>query len=723
MNPHITKEEILQQIDPQDIFLKFLGLTEIPRGNISSPFAQDKNPSFKIYPETNTFKCFSTGNQGDVFQLVASLNNLDCKTNFTEVLSIIKEEMLLNTSKTNLQSLKVSKPKPNVPVATDPKKVVLNIEEKPMAGGSLFFWENLGVNETTLDNYNVKAIQSFTFYNTKREAYTTQTIKENIIAFAYEMEGNFEIYIPKQAGKNQKFFCNGLKSDDVYGLDQIQEDKVNEIIICAGKKDVVIASSRGFNAVTFRSENILPTKEQIEILSNKCSKLYLCYDNDKGGEAGAKKIIENYPHIKQIHLPKKFNDICDYFQEDNPEDFRLLIDSVYDTNNNKTDKKETTTIFHITEEYLNEHYDLRYNVISLDIEISEKNKNDFKSCNENSLWLELQKKSIKIPINSLIAILKSDLIPKYNPILEYYESLPEWDKKTDYITEFSKYVKLKDDEDQEQFEYHFKKWCVRVVKCALIDGYFNKQAFVLTDDGRGQNIGKSSWCRFLCPPELSEYIAEDMGDDKDSRILLCKNILINLDELAALSKKEINQLKAHFSKSQINERLPYDRKNSIIQRIASFIGSTNMSEFLHDETGSVRWLCFVVKSLDWKYSKEFNIDELWSQAYALSKDETFIAEMTKEDIEQNEIRNEKFQIATPEKELIQKHFEKALNTDEGEFYNSTRILKHINFHNHGFRLSSVGIGKALKSLGYARAKYKGSYGYWVKILDVESETF
>lgn len=83
MDSHISKEELLQQINPQDIFLKFLGLNEIPRGNISSPFSQDKNPSFKIYPDTNTFKCFSTGNQGDAFQLVALLNNMDCKTNFT----------------------------------------------------------------------------------------------------------------------------------------------------------------------------------------------------------------------------------------------------------------------------------------------------------------------------------------------------------------------------------------------------------------------------------------------------------------------------------------------------------------------------------------------------------------------------------------------------------------------------------------------------------------
>lgn len=50
------------------------------------------------------------------------------------------------------------------------------------------------------------------------------------------MKGNYEIYIPKQDGKKQKFFCNGLTSEDIYGIDQIPGEMVDEIIICAGKK-------------------------------------------------------------------------------------------------------------------------------------------------------------------------------------------------------------------------------------------------------------------------------------------------------------------------------------------------------------------------------------------------------------------------------------------------------------------------------------------------------
>ncbi|MBN8643118.1 MAG: virulence-associated E family protein [Flavobacteriales bacterium] len=378
-------------------------------------------------------------------------------------------------------------------------------------------------------------------------------------------------------------------------------------------------------------------------------------------------------------------------------------------------KDDKITVFHVVEDYLNKNYDLRFNSISLEIEISQKAKNDWNPCNENSLWIEIQKKGIKMSLSTFITLLKSNFIKDYNPIKNYFYNLPKWDGKTDYITMFSRYIILDEHEDKEQFEYHFKKWCVRAVKCATIDDYFNKQAFILTDNGEGQNIGKTSWCRFLCPDKLAEFIAQDIPDqEKDARILFAKNFLVNLDELASLSRKEINKLKSYFTLDKINERLPYDKKNSILPRISSFLGSTNMSTFLHDETGSVRWLCFVVKKINWEYKNHFNIDDLWSQAFHLSKDKNFIEILTSKDIIENENRNQKFQIITPEKELIMKYFEVPENDEDVEHFTSTEILQKIASEIYGIRLNTIAIGKAMKSLGFKNVKHKNIYCYKVK---------
>jgi predicted P-loop ATPase len=707
---NLDKDTIFSQTTPENIFLKFLNLNEFPKGNIRSPFSDDKNPSFKLYKK-GTFKCFSTGKGGDVFKFVAELYNLDCKSQFQEILKIIANEMNI-ISFTNLPAKREIKRRDEAP-KEEPFKIE-TINHIDFNVYHLEFWYRLGVSKELLMKYNAKAVERFSFFSKSKEKNCEYRFKADEIAFSYEVNNNYEVYIPTQKNK-QKFFCNGLLQNDIFGLQQLPA-KVENLIICAGKKDALVAISRGFDAISFRSETQIPTIEQIQRLQKVCSNLFICYDNDKGGEIGANNIVAQFPHIKVLQLPKTYNDIADYFLENSEYDFQQIINSIL-SNNLENDLNSTiesvTTIFHVVEDYLLKHYDLRFNKISIEIEISQKNKNEWYSCNENSLWLELQKKNIKISINSLVSILKSDFVPEFNPIANYFENLPQWDKKTDFIQMFAAYVELEKDESREQFDYHFKKWCVRAVKCALINGYFNKQVFVLTDDGNGQNIGKSSWCRFLCPPTLSNYIAEDMSDDKDARILLCKNFLINLDELAALSRKEINQLKSYFSKTHINERLPYDKKNSILTRVASFIGSTNMSTFLQDETGSVRWLCFVVKNINWQYRNEFNIDNLWSQAFALSNDINFDETLTAQDIQLNELRNDKFQIVSPEKDMIQKYFTSPKNKDEAEFLTPTEVLHYINTYTIGIRLSTIVIGKALKAIGFKRDKQHQVYGYWV----------
>ena len=391
------------------------------------------------------------------------------------------------------------------------------------------------------------------------------------------------------------------------------------------------------------------------------------------------------------------------------------------------EEKQIYTIFHQVEDYLTENYDLRFNTVKLDVEISPKEQNNWDSVNIDALWIELQKKQIKIPISALQSIIKSAFVERYNPLQAYFKNLPEWQPHfKDYIRQYAEYVTLQPDENKEEYVRQFKKWLVRVVRSVMEDNFFNKQAFVLADRGHGQNIGKTTYLRNLMPPALKEYIAEDIGTDKDGRILLCKNMLINLDELATLNRTEINHLKAYFTKTQINERLPYDRKNSIIPRIASFMGSTNQTTFLRDETGSVRWLIFAVRSIDWSYSKEFDINNLWAQAYALYKDKDFDCTMSREDILNNEKRNRQYQVLSVEQELISKFFRHPTpedNTDRVEFMTATEIGVFIKVNGLLAKTPhNVSIGKALHALGYNRVHQKDDngnvmYGYRVVIKD------
>ncbi|MEO6176517.1 MAG: toprim domain-containing protein [Flavobacterium circumlabens] len=354
----LRKDIILQHTTSENIYLKFLNLTEFPKGNISSPFSEDKNASFKLY-KNGSFKCFTSGKQGkDVFQFVAYLNNLDNKAQFNEVLKIVAMEMnlplqhlgngiatnvatniagykkdvsasktitLANSSQALEEPLQHSRNDIATFVATEKTPSKLTVSVREFKELDLAYWKNLGVEIAVLDTYKVKSISNYNWPD-KKPIYT----KNETVAFAYELEGIYKVYVPEQTVFGIKKNVIPHIPDSVFGLEQLGTEKKAIIIICEGEKDTIIATSRGFNAVTFGACNIRPKKEIIKILQSKCNQLFICYDTDDSGINGMNEIVKNHPEITPIYLSKneaiKGYDLTDYFQEHTAQDFQKIID-------------------------------------------------------------------------------------------------------------------------------------------------------------------------------------------------------------------------------------------------------------------------------------------------------------------------------------------------------------------------------------------------------------
>ena len=349
------------------------------------------------------------------------------------------------------------------------------------------------------------------------------------------------------------------------------------------------------------------------------------------------------------------------------------------------------------ETYLTNHFNFRLNDITGAIEFSKKENTDWEELKEYNVYRQLKLEGFVINLNELIYLLKSDFVDRFDPFLSYFEGLPVWDGCTDYIKQLCSYVKLR---NAERFERHFKKWLVRAIRCALVDQYCNKNAIILVHDA--QNSGKTTFIRFLCPPKLKDYMTENISFDKDSLIALIENFIINLDELATFTKVEINALKSILSKSFVKERHPFERKAKKLSRKASFIGSTNMTEFLTDPTGNVRWIPFEITGIDWSYSNDIDIDTVWAQAYALHK-AGFNCEVTAEEIKENETENRNFTVISLEMELIMKHYEPGTKADKDLFLTNGEIEIALRKETDGFvKISGNQLGKALRMLGFIR---------------------
>ncbi len=389
----------------------------------------------------------------------------------------------------------------------------------------------------------------------------------------------------------------------------------------------------------------------------------------------------------------------------------------------KTEKSNEPQITRV-KKYLDRRYEFRNNIIRNVIESRKKGTNNpFEEANENNLFCELLEANFQIGQNLVSALMKSDFVVIYDPLKEYLENLPKWtDDQPDYITNLANAVKTHD-YDQARYLKHFKKMMVRVIASVYVENFGNKQALTLMG---GQNKGKSRFCEFLCPPALKKYQKDSLSLDKDGEISLATMFWIIIDELKQFPEKELSKVKSMMQRTNTNIRRPFERRETQAKRIANFIANTNHEDILNDETGSVRWICFEVLDIDWKfYTKHIDINLVYAQAYALFK-QGFEYELTSKEVEENETANARFKARTIEMELILKFIRKGTKDDHEFFWQATDVLRKLHeLTENKLKINKNNIGKALTALKFKnspeRTEHKDYpiWGYYIKLATFE----
>ena len=104
-----------------------------------------------------------------------------------------------------------------------------------------------------------------------------------------------------------------------------------------------------------------------------------------------------------------------------------------------------------------------------------------------------------------------------------------------------------------------------------------------------QGVGKSSALAALVPNP--EWFADEISDlgSKDSAQDLRGKWILELAELSALKRGDIERTKAFMSRSVDHYRPSYGRRSQDFPRQCVFAGTTNADAYLGDETGNRRF--------------------------------------------------------------------------------------------------------------------------------------
>jgi predicted P-loop ATPase len=129
---------------------------------------------------------------------------------------------------------------------------------------------------------------------------------------------------------------------------------------------------------------------------------------------------------------------------------------------------------------------------------------------------------------------------------------------------------------------------------AVHPGAFQKMVPILEGP---QNIGKSKGLAALCPDAAWFGDALPSLKNKDVSTYLLGKFLIEIAELAATKREDIDVLKSFLSRTVEKYRRPYGHLDVEEPRRCMFWGTTNRSDYLRDESGNCRFYPVVLRKV------------------------------------------------------------------------------------------------------------------------------
>lgn len=430
------------------------------------------------------------------------------------------------------------------------------------------------------------------------------------------------------------------------------------------------------------------------------------------------EIASQKPSIRSYFLLTL--DIQPYY---NPQAVALKVDeklmlqeptsSIPEAKSDPTDKKEkgmkgSKENIEKMMKYLNEKYDLRYNMVMKYTEYVPKDKEwiGFQAVEprvQKSLTLEVQLAGINVSIKDVRNFLESNFIKNYNPVEDFlFTCYDNWDGK-DHIRALARTVPTNNPHWEDWFYTWFlamvEQWHNRTGR-----QYGNSVAPLLISK---QGYNKSTFCRRLIPPQLQWGYTDNLILSEKRQVLqaMSQCLLINLDEFNQISAKvQQGFLKNLIQLPNVKYKPPYGSHVQEFPRTASFIATSNMDDILTDPSGNRRFI-----GIELTGPIDVSVRPNYQQLFAQAEKAIWNGEKTYFDAEQTALimeNNRRYQQIDPVMQCFSESFTPTEDENEGSFMTAAAIFSELKAK-YGASLeakSLLSFGRCLKNIDGLKRK-------------------
>jgi hypothetical protein len=325
----------------------------------------------------------------------------------------------------------------------------------------------------------------------------------------------------------------------------------------------------------------------------------------------------------------------------------------------------------------------------------------------NTLLMLLERHDKRVTAKRLVEALTSARPKKFNPVNDYFRSLPKWDGQDRLEQLFNVFhLKYADEPGVRDLLFSLmRKWLIGYVRCSLGRKY-NELIWTLIGP---QATGKTTFYQWLMPEELKSMTAmlhkEALGT-KDTCIALSENTSLLLDECSDMDEAMCRLLNEYTTMELIKERRPYDRMAEVLQRHASLFATGNKANFIRLSTGSRRWLVMHLASEIRRADLEA-IDKRQLYAQLLDLARTKASHFpTQQEVKALTAYNF-LHCKSLELTLFQQKFRKPEAGEVGEWFSREQVMSILAPNNYTYRLSIDMVGYVLESMGAEKSEVRG----------------